>query len=80
MTFKTSDGYTFYLLRDGSVADSKIRKDIDMSWPSLGAFLESLALSGVNAEIVMPTSQGSLHGLLEWHDPYQPKRPRWTAK
>jgi hypothetical protein len=40
-TFKTEDGFTFYLLPDGRVVDSLDEDRIDMSWPNLRAFKAS---------------------------------------
>ncbi len=38
---QTEDGYTFYLLESGRVVDSLEPTHVDMSWPSLDAFIES---------------------------------------
>jgi hypothetical protein len=66
MHFKTSDGYTFYLLRDGRVADSKIEGNIDMSWPDLDSFLLSLADDDESVKIVLPAEDRTFFGVLTW--------------
>ena len=38
-TFKTSDGFKFHLLDDGSVVDNLDPDCVDMSWASLEAFV-----------------------------------------
>ena len=41
-SFETEDGYRFYVLPDGSVADSEDPDAVDMSWPSVADFLDSV--------------------------------------
>ena len=38
---ETEDGYTFYLLESGRVVDNLDTTRVDMSWPSLDAFIKS---------------------------------------
>lgn len=42
----TSDGYTFYHLKDGRVVDSREPDAIDMSWDTLSEFAEALSDCG----------------------------------
>lgn len=39
--YRTEDGYIFYLLPDGTVADSVNPEEVDLSWDTLEDFLES---------------------------------------
>jgi hypothetical protein len=39
--YRTEDGYTFYLLPDGTVADSVDPAEVDMSWDTFADFWES---------------------------------------
>ena len=39
--YRTEDGYTFYLLPDGTVADSVDPAEVDLSWDTFADFWES---------------------------------------
>jgi hypothetical protein len=53
-TFKTEDGYTFFLLPDGRVADSLDENAIDQSWPNLRDFRDSMKADGIAVKTVAP--------------------------
>ena len=48
--FQTEDGYTFYILYDGSVVDSPDPEAVDMSWPNIKAFYRSFRGNPCNAK------------------------------
>ena len=39
--YRTEDGYIFYLLPDGTVANSIDPAEVDLSWDTFAEFLES---------------------------------------
>ena len=39
--YRTEDGYIFYLLPDGTVADSVEPEEVDLSWDTFADFWES---------------------------------------
>ena len=56
---KTEDGYTFYLLEDGRVADNPDPKHADMSWPTLQDFLDTQGLTSVVTELRLANNQNT---------------------
>ena len=45
-TYRTEDGYTFYLLSDGTVVDNLEANNVDMSWDSLEKFVWDIRVLG----------------------------------
>jgi hypothetical protein len=47
-TIKTSDGYKFYLLKNGRVVDNLNADLVDMSCESFGEFLTNFEITALN--------------------------------
>lgn len=50
--YKTLEGYTFYELADGSVADSVDPDEVDRSWPNVKEFKESMPFAFIEGDKV----------------------------
>ena len=59
MIIKTEDGYTFYILEDGRVSDSRNPGDEDQTWPTTQDFLVSQGMIVTVAEHMQANNQNT---------------------
>ena len=59
MIIKTEDGYTFYILEDGRVSDSRHPGDEDQTWPTTQDFLASQGMIITVAEHKQANNQNT---------------------